>query len=216
MKQTLLLLALLYFGPFLFLGPLVCPERAALASEGAASSLDLASPSEPGDPLVIEGTLYEADGETPVSDLLIHVYHTDAEGYYSPNNTRADNPRIQGDLHTDAEGRGINGVVIEAQGVDAGTLHEIALHIAFAKPAALTRDEVAAEDIEKEREAALGVTKAEGKPEAAWDKIVEGRVNKWLSERVLLEQGVFGEKETVEQKIGSGSITRFVQAYIGE
>ena len=93
---------------------------------------------------------------------------------------------------------------------------DIALHIAFAKPAALTRDEVAAEDIEKEREAALGVTKAEGKPEAAWDKIVEGRVNKWLSERVLLEQGVFGDKETVEQKIGSGSITRFVQAYIGE
>lgn len=119
-------------------------------------------------------------------------------------------------LHTDAEGRGINGVVIEAQGVDAGTLHEIALHVAFAKPAALTRDEVPAEDIEKEREAALGVTKAEGKPEAAWDKIVEGRVNKWLSERVLLEQGVFGEKETVDQKIGSGSITRFVQAFIGE
>ena len=104
MKQTLLLLALLYFGPFLFLGPLLCPERAAMASEGVGSSLDLAPPSEPGEPLVIEGTLYETDGETPISGLLIHVYHTDAEGYYSPNNTRADNPRIQGDLRTDAKG----------------------------------------------------------------------------------------------------------------
>jgi len=118
-------------------------------------------------------------------------------------------------LHTDQDGRGLNGVVVEAQGVDAETVHEVALHIAFAKPTVLTRDEVPAEDIEHERESALGVTKAEGKPEQAWDKIVEGRVNKWLSERVLMEQGMFGEKETVAQKIGDGTITRFAQAFIG-
>ncbi len=128
----------------------------------------------------------------------------------------ADDAVVDAYLHTDQQGRGLNGVVVEAQGIDAGTAHEIALHIAFAKPAALSRDEVAPEDIERERESALGVTKAEGKPEQAWDKIVEGRVNKWLSERVLLDQGVFGEKETVAQKIGSGSITRFAQAYIGD
>ena len=62
----------------------------------------------------------------------------------------------------------------------------------------------------------MGVTKAEGKPEAAWEKIVEGRVGKWLSERVLLEQGIFGEKETVAQRIGEGTILDFAQAYIGE
>ena len=128
----------------------------------------------------------------------------------------ADDSVVDAYLHTDQDGRGLNGVVVEAQGVDAETVHEIALHIAFAKPKALSRDEVSPDDIERERESALGVTKAEGKPEAAWDKIVEGRVNKWLSERVLLEQGVFGEKETVAQRIGNGSITRFVQAYIGE
>lgn len=113
------------------------------------------------------------------------------------------------------DGRGTNGVVVEGSGVDAATLHEIALHIAFAKPIALTRDEIPAEDVEREREAALGVTKAEGKPEAAWDKIVEGRINKWYADRVLLEQGIFGEKETVKQKIGSASIVRFAQAVIG-
>lgn len=119
-------------------------------------------------------------------------------------------------LHSDQEGRGINGVIVEAVGIDEAAAHEIALHIAFAKPLALSREQVPAEAIEAEREAALGVTKAEGKPEAAWDKIVEGRVNKWLAERVLLEQGVFGEKETVAQRLGNGSVTRFVQAYIGE
>ena len=119
-------------------------------------------------------------------------------------------------LHTDQEGRGINGVVVVAEGISEEDLHEVALHIAFAKPTALSREEVPEEEIAKERESALGVTKAEGKPEAAWEKIVEGRVSKWLSERVLLEQGIFGEKETVAQRIGNGKIVEFAQAYIGE
>ena len=126
----------------------------------------------------------------------------------------AEGATVDAYLHTDQDGRGTVGVLIEAQGVNSEALHEIALHIAFAKPTALSRDQVPAAEIEAEREAALGVTKAEGKPEQAWEKIVEGRVNKWLSERVLLEQGVFGEKETVAQRIGAGSITRFAQAVI--
>ena len=126
----------------------------------------------------------------------------------------ADGNLVDTYLHSQ-DGRGTNAVIVEGSGIDQELLHEIALHIAFAKPVALTRDEVADADIEKEREAALGVTKAEGKPEQAWDKIVEGRVNKWLSEKVLLEQGMFGEKETVAQKIGDGSIVRFAQVAIG-
>jgi elongation factor Ts len=114
------------------------------------------------------------------------------------------------------DGRGINAVIVEGNDVDQETLHEIALHIAFAKPVALSRDEVPAEAAERERAALLEITKAEGKPEAAWDKIVEGRIGAWYKDRVLLEQGVFGEKETVAQKIGKGSIVRFAQAYIGD
>ena len=45
--------------------------------------------------------------------------------------------------------------------------------------------------------------------------IVEGRLGAWYRERALLEQGVFGEKETVQQKIGNGTIVRFAQATIG-
>lgn len=117
-------------------------------------------------------------------------------------------------LHTQ-DGRGINAVVIEGSGIDQETLHEIALHIAFAKPTALSRSEVPEDLAAKERAALLEITKAEGKPEASWDKIVDGRLGAWYKERVLLEQGVFGEKETVQQKIGSGTIVRFAQATIG-
>jgi elongation factor Ts len=113
------------------------------------------------------------------------------------------------------DGRGINAVIVEGHEVDPDVLHEIALHIAFAKPSGLSRDDVSSDEAERERAALLEITKAEGKPEAAWDKIVEGRLSAWYKDRVLLEQGVFGEKETVQQKIGKGSIVRFAQAYIG-
>jgi elongation factor Ts len=113
------------------------------------------------------------------------------------------------------DGRGINAVIVEGSGVDRSVLHEIALHIAFAKPTGLSRDDVSVDEAERERAALLEITKAEGKPEAAWDKIVDGRLTSWYKDRVLLEQGVFGEKETVQQKVSPGTIVRFAQAYIG-
>ncbi len=112
-------------------------------------------------------------------------------------------------------GGGRAGVLIEGEGVDADLLHEIALHVAFAKPSYLVRDDVPADEVEKERSALLEITKNEGKPEAAWDKIVDGRVNAWFADRVLVEQGMFGEKEKVSDKLGAGSLTRFVMAMVG-
>jgi elongation factor Ts len=112
-------------------------------------------------------------------------------------------------------GGGRMGVLVEGTGVDPEVLHEIALHIAFARPTFLSRDEVPADEVEKEKAALLEITKSEGKPEAAWPKIVDGRINAWFGERVLLEQGVFGDKEKVKDKIGDGTITRFVLAEVG-
>ncbi len=117
-------------------------------------------------------------------------------------------------LHTQ-DGRGTSAVVVEARGVTQELAHEVALHIAFAKPAVLHRDEVSAEEVERERVALAEMTKAEGKPEQAWDKIVAGRLRAWYAERVLLEQGMFGEKETVESRLGDGEIVRFELAAIG-
>ncbi|MCY3968038.1 MAG: translation elongation factor Ts [bacterium] len=117
-------------------------------------------------------------------------------------------------LHTQ-DGRGTTAVVVEAKGISAELAHEVALHIAFAKPAVLHRDQVAPEDVERERESLVELTKAEGKPEQAWDKIVTGRLRAWYSERVLLEQGMFGEKETVQSKLGDGEIVRYELAAIG-
>ncbi|MCE2511100.1 MAG: translation elongation factor Ts [Acidimicrobiia bacterium] len=114
------------------------------------------------------------------------------------------------------DGRGVNAVVVEGSGADAGALHQVALHVAFAKPQFLSTSEIPAGEIERERAALLEITKAEGKPEQAWDKIVDGRMRGWYAERVLLEQGLHGEKTAVKDSIGRGSIVRFVQVLIGD
>ena len=113
------------------------------------------------------------------------------------------------------DGRGVNGVIVEGTGVDAEVLHQVSLHIAFAKPRYLERSEVPAADVERERASLLEVTKSEGRPEAAWDKIVEGRLSGWFRESVLLEQGLHGDKTPVAKSIGSGRIVRFEQAFLG-
>jgi elongation factor Ts len=113
------------------------------------------------------------------------------------------------------DGRGTIGIVVEGSGVDAEALHAIALHCAFANPLCLDRSEVSAEDAEKERAALLEITKSEGKPEQAWDKIVEGRMTAWYKESVLLEQGLNGDKVSVADTAAPGTIVRFVQARIG-
>ena len=126
----------------------------------------------------------------------------------------ADGNTLDTYLHSQ-DGRGVNAVVVEGSGVSQDDLHQVALHIAFAKPAYLSSDEIPAEDIEKERESLLEITKAEGKPEQAWDKIVTGRLNAWMGERALLEQGLHGDKTAVKDSLGGGSIARFVQVVIG-
>lgn len=114
------------------------------------------------------------------------------------------------------DGRGVNAVLVELSGGSRELAHDIAVHIAFTKPPYLTRDEVPADEVDKERESLLAITKAEGKPEQAWPKIVEGRLNGWYKDRVLLEQGyVKDEKQTIDKLLGGATIVRFAQVYIG-
>lgn len=113
------------------------------------------------------------------------------------------------------DGRGVNGVIVELAGGTPELARDVSLHIAFAKPEALTREEIDAERVEKARESFEDLTRKEGKPEQAVPKIVEGRLNSWYSERVLPEQGYLGDKETVAEHIGDATIVRFAQSVIG-
>lgn len=118
-------------------------------------------------------------------------------------------------LH-EQDGRGTVGVLLELSGADADLAHEISLHIAFAKPQGLSRDEIDPALVATATEGFEELTRKEGKPEQAIPKIVEGRVNAWFAERILPEQGMFGDKETVQQRLGGARIVRFAQAVIGD
>jgi elongation factor Ts len=114
------------------------------------------------------------------------------------------------------DGRGVNGVIVELEGGTPELAHEIAVHVAFTKPAYLSRTEVPEAEIAEERETLANITRAEGKPEAALDKIVEGRLTGWFRDRVLLDQSyVKDEKVTIEQLLGDAKIVRFAQVAIG-
>ncbi|MCS5714473.1 translation elongation factor Ts [Herbiconiux sp. CPCC 205716] len=80
------------------------------------------------------------------------------------------------------------GVVVAYTGSDAETARSIAQHISFADPQYLSRDDVPADAVEKERAIVTEISKNEGKPEAALPKIVEGRVTAFFKQVALLEQ----------------------------
>ncbi len=118
-------------------------------------------------------------------------------------------------LHQQA-GRGVNAVAVVIEGGSEELAHEIAVHIAFTKPAYLSRDEVPEADIAAERATVEEISRNEGKPEAALPKIVEGRMTGWFKERVLLDQSyVKDEKQTIAGMLGSARIVSFAQVVIG-
>jgi elongation factor Ts len=80
------------------------------------------------------------------------------------------------------------GVLVAYSGSDAETAHDVAVHIAAFSPTALSRDDISAEVVATERRIAEETARNEGKPEAALTKIVEGRVNGFFKENVLVEQ----------------------------
>ncbi len=114
------------------------------------------------------------------------------------------------------DGRGVNGVIVELAGGGKELAHDIAVHIAFARPTYLRREDVPAEQVDQERQTLEGITRAEGKPEAALEKIIAGRLTGWFRERALLEQSyVKDEKLTISQLLGTASVVRFAQVVIG-
>jgi elongation factor Ts len=106
---------------------------------------------------------------------------------------------------------------------------DVAMHIAASDPRYVTRDEVPTANLEKEREILLGQLKNDpknaGKPEEVLNKIIEGRLNKFYEDNVLVDQPFVKDPsktvgELVAEKIGSIkeniSIRRFTRYKMGE
>ncbi|MCI6583679.1 MAG: translation elongation factor Ts [Mobiluncus sp.] len=111
------------------------------------------------------------------------------------------------------------GVMVATDKAAASVAHDVAMHIAAYSPEYLTREEIPADVVEKERNTLTETTKAEGKPEAAIAKIVEGRMNGFYKENVLLDQAFAKDPKTTVGKIvegAKGQVTGFARLQAGE
>ncbi len=111
------------------------------------------------------------------------------------------------------------GVLVEYDGGSEDVARGAAMQIAAMRPEFVSRDEVPAEVVAKEREIAEATAREEGKPEQALPKIVEGRLNGYFKQVALLDQpSVQDSKKTVKAVLDEAgvSVKRFARFEIGQ
>jgi elongation factor Ts len=110
------------------------------------------------------------------------------------------------------------GVLVEYEGADETAARAAAMQIAAMRPQYLNRDDVPAEVVENERRIAEATAKEENKPEQAWPRIVEGRVNAFFKDVALLDQLSVSDNKTPVGKILDAAgikVKRFVRFEAG-
>ena len=128
-------------------------------------------------------------------------------------------PRVETYLHrTNPDLPAQVAVLVGTDEAAAEVAHDVAMHVAAYSPLYLTREDVPAETIAKERAIAEETTRAEGKPEKAVPRIVEGRLNGYFKENCLVDQPYAKDPKTTVGKVvkaTGGSLTGFVRFRVG-
>ncbi|MEN8176001.1 MAG: translation elongation factor Ts [Pseudomonadota bacterium] len=111
------------------------------------------------------------------------------------------------------------GVLVDIQGGDAGLSRDVAMHIAASSPLCVSEDDVPADKLDKEREIFRAQALESGKPENIVDKIIEGRVRKYLEEVTLTGQAFVKDPDTRVGKLLSkagATVVGFHRFEVGE
>lgn len=108
------------------------------------------------------------------------------------------------------------GALVSLQGGSKDLARDIAMHIAAANPTRLSPDEIDAEWVGKEKEIWKELLKAEGKPEAMWDKIMEGKEKKFREEHALLTQAFIKDPEKKVQDLLSSAEAKVEEFFRSE
>ncbi len=133
--------------------------------------------------------------------------------------------KLEGDIvvsyvHNAAtEGMGKIGVLVALTGGDEAIGKQVAMHIAAVNPAALSEADLDPAIVEKERQVQIDIARESGKPDAVIEKMIVGRMQKFVAESTLLsQQFVVNPDLTVEAaaKEAGATITGFVRVEVGE
>ena len=164
--------------------------------------------------------LAEADVDgTTVKDLTDSMQAVIGEKIVVRRVGRLTAPKVELYLHrTSPDLPAQVAVLIGTDAAGAGVAHDIAMHTAAYSPLYLSREDVPAETIAKERSIAEETTRAEGKPEKAIPRIVEGRLNGFFKENCLVDQPYATDPKTTVGKVvkaAGGTITDFLRFRVG-
>jgi len=164
--------------------------------------------------VVAKGADAVAERQSAIDDLKIVLKENISVGEVVRIEA-AEGNQLESYLHVQG-GRGVNAVLVEMSGASESLAHDIAVHIAFARPKYLRREDVPQDIVDKERATLETLSRNEGKPEAALPKVVEGRLGGFFKEICLLDQPYAkDDKVSVAQLIGSATIVTFAQVEIG-
>ena len=117
------------------------------------------------------------------------------------------------------DGMGKIGVLVALKGGDEAFGRQVAMHIAATNPAALNEAELDSAVVDKERQVQIDIARESGKPEAVIEKMIEGRMKKYMAEVTLLGQAfVINPDLTVEAaaKDAGAEILGYVRLEVGE
>jgi elongation factor Ts len=168
----------------------------------------------------IEGLTAADLGGKTVGDTL-----TDKIATIGENMTLRRMARLEGDTvvtyvhNAAAPGMGKIGVLVAMTGGDEALGKQIAMHIAAVNPAALNEDDMDPAVVEKERQIQIDIARESGKPEAVIEKMIEGRMKKFVAESTLLNQAfVINPDLTVGAAASEAgaTVTGFVRIEVGE
>ena len=124
----------------------------------------------------------------------------------------------EGHIGTYLHGRKI-GVMVELEGGDETLARDIAMHIAASRPAYVSKDEVPADVIAKEKEVFSAQAAQSGKPADIIEKMIGGRIQKYLNEISLLGQPFVKDPDTTVEKLlknAKAKVVRFTRYEVGE
>ena len=111
------------------------------------------------------------------------------------------------------------GVLVAYEGGDGELGRDLAMHVAASRPLAVRADEIPADVIAKEREIVAAQSASEGKPPHIIEKMIEGRLRKYLAEITLLGQPFVKDPDTTVEKLLAGAragVSGFVRLEVGE
>jgi len=111
------------------------------------------------------------------------------------------------------------GVLVEVEGGDETLAKDLAMHIAASRPTCVSKDQVPAAMIAREKEIFAEQAKESGKPANIIEKMVEGRVNKFLNEVTLLGQPFVKDPDTTIEKLlkaNNARVLGFTRYEVGE